>query len=217
MKNIFQYLTLNTIIFNFHYFPLGVAIKLPVFVSRNTKLSSLNGAVILDNAKTGVVKIGFGDVGIFDKSRSRTIWQVNGKVYFHGRAIIGHGSKISVHKDGQVDFGCNFNISAESSIVCSKQISFGDGCLLSWDILIMDTDLHKIYDNNSKEQVNNSKDIIVGDNVWVGCRTTILKGVKIANGCVVAAGSVITKSCTEQNSIYTDKKESLRTNICWVN
>jgi maltose O-acetyltransferase len=37
-------------------------------------------------------------------------------------------------------------------------------------------------------------DIIIGDDVWIGMDCTILGGVSIGNGSVVAAGSVVTKS-----------------------
>lgn len=36
-------------------------------------------------------------------------------------------------------------------------------------------------------------DIVVEDDVWIGCRSTILSGVRIGQGAVVAAGSVVTK------------------------
>lgn len=40
----------------------------------------------------------------------------------------------------------------------------------------------------------NDKDVIIEDDVWVGCNVTILKGVIISKGTIVAAGSVVTKS-----------------------
>ena len=36
--------------------------------------------------------------------------------------------------------------------------------------------------------------IVIGDNCWIGAKATILDGVHIGNGCVVAAGAVVTKS-----------------------
>ncbi|MEG2599473.1 MAG: acyltransferase [Muribaculaceae bacterium] len=179
-------------------------------------MSKLKGEVILDTIRTGIVKIGFGDVGIFDKSHSRTIWQVSGKVVFNGKANIGHGSKISVHPGGILKFGDKFAISAESSIVCSKHISFGMGCLLSWDILIMDTDLHKIYSDDGR-LLNISVPIVVEDYVWIGCRASILKGAIIASGCVIGAGAVITKSCLYQNAIYVGNNKLVKTAIRWGN
>ena len=38
--------------------------------------------------------------------------------------------------------------------------------------------------------------------VWVAANSTILPGVKIADGCVIAAGSVVTSDCDVENSLY---------------
>lgn len=215
MINILQYITINTLRFNFHYFPFSTAIKLPVFVSRKTKLSQLKGTVVLNDIQTGIVKIGFGNVGIFDKARSRTMWQVSGMVIFKGKANIGHGAKLSVHSGGILEFGDKFAISAESSIVCSKRIRFGNENLLSWDILIMDTDLHKIYSIDGT-CINEPAEIIIGNNIWIGCRATILKGVVIASGSVIGAGAIISKSCLYQNAIYIGSNKIIKTDIKWA-
>ena len=134
----------KTLRFNLHYFPLKTALKLPVVVSHRTYLRELHGKVTLpEEVETAMVKIGFGDVGHYDRKRSRTIWQVSGTVGFGGKASIGHGSKISVR--GDLHLGADFNMTAESTIVCAKEIRFGRDCLLSWDILVMDTDEHPIF------------------------------------------------------------------------
>ncbi|MCW3107254.1 MAG: hypothetical protein JWQ09_1760, partial [Segetibacter sp.] len=81
---------LNTLRFNYHYFPLKVAIRVPVLISSNVVLSNLKGKVLLEEPSYyGKIKIGYGDVGIFDKKLSRSIWQVSGIVKFKGSAIIG--------------------------------------------------------------------------------------------------------------------------------
>ena len=46
-----------------------------------------------------------------------------------------------------------------------------------------------------------AKEIVIGSNVWIGGSVTILPGVHIGDGCVIGAGSVVTKD-TEPNSIY---------------
>ncbi|WP_060664555.1 DapH/DapD/GlmU-related protein [Bacillus sp. CHD6a] len=45
------------------------------------------------------------------------------------------------------------------------------------------------------------KPIKIGNGCWVGARVTILPGVTIGDGCIIAAGSVVTKDC-ESNSLY---------------
>lgn len=76
----------NTLYFNFHYFPLNIAVRLPVIVSAKTKFAHMGGKVVLncDSPKTGMIRIGFGYVGIFDYKFSRTIWENNGCVVFSG-------------------------------------------------------------------------------------------------------------------------------------
>jgi len=168
-----------------------------------------------------MIKIGFGSVGIFDKQKSRTILEIGGTIEFKGKASIGHGSKICIMSNGSngggyLLIGHNFSISAESQIVCAKKIIFGDNCLLSWNILIMDTDFHKIIDRNNN-QLNPNKEIIIGDKVWIGCRSTILKGSQIPNGNIIASGSVVTKSIHQQSSIIGGNPIAiLKENINWI-
>lgn len=191
----------KSIYFCFKYLPFKMAVKLPILLSKNVYLFSVKGKVKIeaDIIKTGMVKIGFGEVGIFDKKYSRTIWQNNGLVIFKGKARIGYGSKLSIGKGGILTFGKNFCITAESQIVCKKNICFGKDVLISWQCLFMDTDFHKVY--KSSVLKNNDKSINIGNHVWIGCRNTILKGVEIADNCIIAANSNVIKSIKQENSI----------------
>ena len=132
---------------------------------------------------------------------------------FKGCATIGRGSVIRVLEGGFLELGMNFNISGNSNIVCGKEIIIGKDCLLSWNILVMDTDFHKILDNDG-EISNSPSPIIIGNSVWIGCDCKILKGVFLPNNCVVAAGSIITKKY-EQEGIVVGSKGVLKTDITW--
>ena len=189
----------KTLRFNLHYFPLKTALKLPVVVSHRTYLRELHGKVELPKkVETAMVKIGFGDVGHYDRKRSRGIWQVSGTVSFGGKASIGHGSKLSVR--GHLSLGSDFNMTAESTIVCAQEIRFGDDCLLAWDILVMDTDEHPLY-NKENERINPDKAILVGDHVWVGCKCVLLKGAEVPSNTVVAAGTLLTSTIAGENQV----------------
>lgn len=204
----------KTLRFNLHYFPLKTALRLPVFVSHRTFLRELHGKIVVpDKVNTAMIKIGFGDVGHYDRKRSRSIWQVSGTVAFGGKASIGHGSKLSVR--GNLTLGADFNMTAESTIVCAHQISFGKDCLLSWDILIMDTDEHPIY-NQEGIRTNPDKPILVGNHVWIGCKCTLLKGTKIPNNAIVAAGTLLTSAFSGENQVIGGNPPAvLKSDVRW--
>ncbi|MCR5038904.1 MAG: hypothetical protein K6A94_06175 [Bacteroidales bacterium] len=204
----------KTLRFNLHYFPLKTALKLPVVVSHRTFLRELNGKVVLpEKVETAMVKIGFGDVGHYDRKHSRSIWQVSGRVSFGGKASIGHGSKLSIR--GDLTLGADFNMTAESTIVCAKSIRFGNDCLLSWDILVMDTDEHPLYDKEHK-RINPDKPIIVGNHVWIGCKCVLLKGAEIPDNTVLAAGTLLTSAFSgEQQVIGGNPPSILKREVRW--
>lgn len=206
----------KTLRFNFKYLPFRQAIKFPIVVSRHCRVRRLGGTVRIDSdIHTAMIHIGFDSVGIFDNKRSRSIWENSGTVIFKGRAILGHGTKLAVGEQATLCFGTNFSVTAESSIIAFHCIEFGDNCLLSWEVLIMDTDFHGIYSEQGT-LINNVSPVLVGNNVWVGCRSTILKGVKINDGTVIAAGSVVTRSTEESDCIVGGNPiKVLKKNIRW--
>ena len=64
------------------------------------------------------------------------------------------------------------------------------GCGL-WDILAgIGTNLQIFF----RQQGITRKGIKIGSNCWIGSKVTVLDGVTVGNGCVIAAGAVLTKS-----------------------
>lgn len=202
LKKVLERINIKTVYFNLKYLPFKDAIKLPILISRNVFLLETNGSIKIDAPiKTGMIQIGFGNIGIFDMKRSRSIWQVSGKVTFKGEAYIGHGAKISVNEDAHLEFGNNFRVTAESEIVTEKSIQFGNDVLVSWDCLIMDTDFHKLLDQTGKI-INPPEPIIIGNKVWIGCRNVILKGSKISDGSIIGANSFLSKDISDKSGLY---------------
>lgn len=209
-------INLKTIVFNFKYFPFKTAIKLPVLISNNIYLHKTKGKITINGPiKTALIQIGYGKVGISDFKRARGVWQVFGEVVFNGRAFIMHGCKINVGENGQLIFGDNFNMSTECALVAEKKITIGNNSGISWESLVMDTDFHHIFDENG-QVFNHPKEVVIGDNVWVGCRCTILKGANLPNGSIIAAGSLVTKKLVGEKSIFGgNPMRVLKENITW--
>ncbi len=194
LLKIVLHFNLNTLRFNLHYFPLKEAIKFPVFVSRGTKLDTLKGEIKIDAPlQTGMIKIGYGNVGVFDKRIHRAIWEVSGKVIFKGEAMLKFGVKITVGETGILTIGDKFRISTNSAILCFKKISFGSNCRISWDVIMMDTDFHYIT-NLEGEILNAPSEIKLGNNTWVGMQCVFSKGAILDDNVIVASNSLINKS-----------------------
>lgn len=99
------------------------------------------------------------------------------------------GAEIRIGRDTGISGG---------SICAAKSVTIGDECLIGADVMLSDTDFHTIAPerrrfNNSPDAIASSP-VIVEDNVFIGARSIILKGVTIGRNSVVGAGSVVTKN-----------------------
>ena len=210
LRHIFNTSVIKTIVFNFHYFPFIRAIRLPVLVARRTVFVKLSGSLYVERGCR--VFIGYQIISIQDSKYSRTLWDVTGSVCFKGNAIIGKGSRLSI--GGNLIVGNSFKITGDSTIICSRLISIGNDALLSWDCLVMDTDIHIINDCNGIRQ-NNDRPITIGNHVWIACRNTVLKGTTIPDGSVLAAGSLIFNQLKKCNCIYGSNGIIIKNDIAW--
>lgn len=119
-------------------------------------------------------------------------------------------------------FGDNVGINASKSqptvinAVGGKKIVIEDGCLFSNNIEIHTSDYHGIYDKETGNRLNYEKDIIIKKNVWIGLRSTILKGTQIAEGCVVGAGSLLSGNYNIPNAVIVGNPgRVIKQNIVW--
>lgn len=83
------------------------------------------------------------------------------------------------------------------SICAASSVRIGAGCLLGANVTLADTDFHPI--NPANRRYNRNPDdigvapIVIGDNVFIGADTFVLKGVRIGVNSVIGAGSVVTR------------------------
>jgi len=203
----------KSIYVNFRLLPFKQAVFLPIIVSRKTKLRSLSGKAHLTKIKTGIVRIGFGGTDMMDYRYERSILKITGDIYFQGKTKIGVGAKIMV--SGKLTLGNNFDITGDAMIICAKEIQIGNNCMIAWQSILMDTDQHAIYDDK-KSIINQDKPILIGNDVWVGAKSFILKGSTIPDGCIVGANTTIAKEFKEQKAVIAgNPAKIIKENISW--
>ena len=98
----------KTLFLNIKYLPLKQAMRFPILCSSKCRIRRGKGkAFILGPIRTGMIRIGFDSVGIFDNKRSRSIWEVYGQVFFMEQQVLGTVQK-SVFCGGGIEFWSKF-------------------------------------------------------------------------------------------------------------
>ena len=121
-----------------------------------------------------------------------------------------NGCRVSVGDNAYLEIGNSF-INLNSNICCFDKITIGDGTVIAEDVIIRDSDDHDIlYDGYEK-----TKPITIGNHVWIGLRATILKGVTIGDGAIIAAGSVVTKDVPPKTMVGGVPAKVIKENIEW--
>lgn len=119
---------------------------------------------------------------------------------------------------GKIYIGNNTTI-ISGHIACTEnygEINIGEDCMFSHNVTFRNGDSHSIIDNQSNNRINYAKNIYIGDQVWIGENSCILKGVTIKNECIIATNAVVTKS-SESNCILAGNPASIKKkNITWV-
>lgn len=144
----------------------------------------------------------------------------NGKILLHGNITLNsdmrnsntslaYPCKLATGYDGKIEIGENTILNG-SCIIAYKSIKIGKNCQIASSTMIADTDFHPISPRLRKDQVERKsfsfdsvakEEIVLGDNVWVGWNSTILKGVRIGDNSIVGANSLVTRGNYPANVI----------------
>lgn len=89
--------------------------------------------------------------------------------------------------DAEIRIGDGTYVNRRTELLALERITIGAHCAIAWDVTILDTDYHQLDDSPRSAAVE------IGDRVWIGARSTVLKGVHIGSGAVVAAGSLVNR------------------------
>ncbi|MDD3079520.1 MAG: glycosyltransferase [Paludibacter sp.] len=144
-------------------------------------------------------------------------------VYYKVICNIKIGRDTSIHI-GTFIVGVDIKIDQNSIINRNCLLDGRSGINIGKNVSIS-PDVHLItgsHDVNSERFKYKGAPIIIGDYVWIGSRATILQGVKIGKGAVVAAGAVVTKDVAPFSIVggvpavvIGKRKEALNYDLCW--
>lgn len=129
---------------------------------------------------------------VHDHVAPRAQMHIKGNPRIHSTASLRCGYNIHLGKNSHINQYCCIWASENSKIIIGDDVLMGPGV--------------KIFSSNHTTKTTAvpmnvqpfvEKDIVIGNDVWLGSNSVVVSGVKIGDGSVIAAGSVVTKDLPE--------------------
>jgi acetyltransferase-like isoleucine patch superfamily enzyme len=143
-------------------------------------------------------------------------------LHFPSQMMMLAGSKITLNGNFRIFSGHSIWLNPKSSLIlgsgymsnflklsCYERIEIGHNVAISENVTIRDSDDHSLNGNSY------TKPVTIEDNVWIGINATILKGVTVGEGAVIAAGSVVTRDVPARSLVAGVPAVVKKTDIRW--
>ena len=127
-----------------------------------------------------------------------------------GNYSIGSGSRIYIMEQSKLELGSGY-ANHDLKIDCFESIKIGDGVVIAPNVTIRDSD----NKSHGSDSVSPHAPIRICDNVWIGMNSTILKGVTIGSGAIIAAGSLVNKDVAANTLVGGVPARVISTNVSW--
>lgn len=128
-----------------------------------------------------------------------------------GRNLKMHnGAKIRVRKKANVKIGSNFGMSNGCVVTAYEKITIGDDVMLGPNVLIYDQDHDYKAEGGVSAMKFKTSPITIGNNVWIGANTIILRGTIIGDYCVIGAGAILKGNYGEGKVVIQKKNEMVK-------
>lgn len=144
------------------------------------------------------------------KQETRFSMNKNSELKLHGTFSVYAGSDIRLFENAKLEIGSGY-CTCGTQIVCAKSIKIGNSVAIARDVIIRDTDAHDIV-GKPHDKI---KEVVIGNNVWIGNRAIIMKGVTIGDGAIVAAGAVVTKDVPANTIVAGVPAKVIQENVTW--
>lgn len=183
----------------FHIYPKSI-----LKIDKRVKFTISRGEVLINASWTK---------GRARRNSSELILCENSTLKIDGNFALYQGASIYVGKDATLYIKGNSFLNTNTVLNCFSYIEIGEETMISDDVRIQDSDNHFIIENGLRKP--NSAPIIIGDHVWIGKNALILKGVKIGDGAIVAAGSVVVKDVPAGSLVGGNPAKVIKENVEW--
>ena len=153
----------------------------------------------------------FGDRENRKSKRESLLKLANASVFsLSGYNTISSGAEIRVGEHARLSIqDCYIN--TRLYLICAREITIGRGCAIGPGVTIRDTDGHELLPGRRP----GTMPVHIGNHVWIGEGTMIMKGVTIGDGAVIAAGSVVLRDVPPETLWGGNPARMLKEHITW--
>lgn len=111
---------------------------------------------------------------------------------------------ITGNNNTSIYFGKNCFLNGRLVAVTSERqnIFIGNDGLFSYGITLRTADPHLVFDCETKQRINHSASVLLGDHVWLGQGAMLLKGTQIGSGSIIGAAAVCAGKKVPSNASY---------------
>lgn len=100
-------------------------------------------------------------------------------------------------KQSVIEIGCGCGFNNNVCIIAMESVRIGDDCMVGDQVSIIDADFHEIDPETRNRSAGSIAPVTIGNNVWLGSKVMVLKGVSIGDNSIIGAGSVVAHSIPE--------------------
>lgn len=189
----------KTIYLNFRIFPIKIAVKFPLKINRHVEFVGVRKNCIQFHADSKIQRfmIDIGDMPypLCSKKGMYTYFRFSpeGKILLGENVTIRNGANVIVGRKGCISIGNDVFINYKSLIYSNMSVIIDNNVNISWNVQIMDSDHHFVYNETDKSIKYFSAPIVIGYNSWIGNNSIVCKGSKIPPQSILACGSLLNK------------------------
>lgn len=190
-----------------------------LFRQRGTVLIENNGLARIHKDIIGsdnAVRIGKGST-LYDTKI--LIHGNNNKIEFGENVFVGpdcsfwiEGNNCEIYVGDKTSFTMGVHFCVQEN---GMSIKTGEDCMFSNSIIVRTSDSHPIY-NDSKQRINNAKNVIIGSHVWIAPNSKVMKGVSIGDGVIIGSDTIVTKDVPSASCAVGHPARVVKNNIQWT-
>ena len=133
----------------------------------------------------------------YDPERLGLLRPILGKVgktfYFQGPVQINYGTHTYIGENFFANFNCT--IMDDAKVVIGDNVCFGPNVsIMATNHPLMASERMMVNPDGSTKMAEYAEEVHIGNDCWLACNCVVIGGVTIGDGCVIGAGSVVTKN-----------------------